>query len=277
MLCSIDIGAPVELEFTLQVFGATAKAVEPRFIIIGPEFALVCFCTIHEDTIKVSVPKLSDFMPAGNYKVRFEVLLGEQIFVPIEDEIELNIPVKIEVKMTSATSVVAKQKIGVTIVPREVAKEELLTVLNYDTPIEASPEPIESKVSPPTELTPITQDPPMTNIRQIQTASAKSPAPKTLGGKAHVVAEAIKAYADYVRAAAFKIFGKGVGIDPSVGTKIVSGERIVHIVPPTSAPLSKHKQFAEMLSGIASVDHSSPDPDFKKNAIKVVFKKNVKS
>lgn len=88
---------------------------------------------------------------------------------------------------------------------------------------------------------------------------------------------AVRAYADYVRAAAFKIFGKGVGIDPSVGTKIVSGERIVHIVPPTSTPLAKHKQFAEMLSGIASVDHSSPDPDFKKNAIKVVFKKNVKS
>lgn len=87
----------------------------------------------------------------------------------------------------------------------------------------------------------------------------------------------VTALADYVRAAAFKIFGKQVGIDPSTGTKLLNGERVIHIVPQLGVPLAKHKEFAEMLKGINSVDHSSPDNDFKKGAIKVVMKKNVTS
>jgi hypothetical protein len=88
---------------------------------------------------------------------------------------------------------------------------------------------------------------------------------------------AVKAYADYVRAAAYKIFGKEIGIDPSIGTKVVSGERVIHIVPKKGSQLKDHKKFADMLSGINSVDYSAPDNDFKPGAIKIVFKKNVRS
>lgn len=101
--------------------------------------------------------------------------------------------------------------------------------------------------------------------REVKAASVKAKTTK------------VKAYADYVRAAAFKIFGKGVGIDPSNGTKDVAGENVVHITPAAGVDLKKHKEFAEMLKGINSVEYSAPDSDFKQGSIKVVFKKNVKS
>lgn len=101
--------------------------------------------------------------------------------------------------------------------------------------------------------------------REVKAASVKAKTTK------------VKAYADYVRAAAFKIFGKGVGIDPSNGTKDVAGENVVHITPAAGVDLKKHKEFAEMLKGINSVEYSAPDTDFKPGSIKVVFKKNVKS
>lgn len=101
MLCSVDINKATELEFTLQVLGSTAKSVEPRFVIVGPDFAVVCLCNPTGETIKVRVPKLEGILAPGKYKVRFEVILGEQIFTPIEDEIELKATVKIEAAMSS--------------------------------------------------------------------------------------------------------------------------------------------------------------------------------
>jgi hypothetical protein len=89
MLCVINVNRAVELEFSLQVQGSTAKSVEPRFVIVGPEFAIVCLCTPSNDKIKVKIPKLEGILPIGTYDVRFEVILGDQIYIPIEDQIEL--------------------------------------------------------------------------------------------------------------------------------------------------------------------------------------------
>lgn len=89
MLCAINVNRAVELEFSLQVQGTTAKSIEPRFIIIGPEYAITCFCVPEQDKIKVKVPKLEGILPLGTHEVRFEVLLGDQLCVAMKDQIEL--------------------------------------------------------------------------------------------------------------------------------------------------------------------------------------------
>lgn len=103
MLCSIDLSAPRELDFTLQVFGSsTTNQVEARFMIVGSDFAVVCHCVQIEGGIKVYIPRLDGVLPAGVHRARFEVILGDKIFVPIEDEIELTSPVKITASMAAA-------------------------------------------------------------------------------------------------------------------------------------------------------------------------------
>lgn len=89
MLCVLNVNKAVELEFILQVTGSTAKSIEPRFVIIGPEFAVICLCTPEKDKIKVKIPKLESILPVGKYDVRFEVIVGEQLFVPLKDQVEL--------------------------------------------------------------------------------------------------------------------------------------------------------------------------------------------
>jgi hypothetical protein len=110
----------------------------------------------------------------------------------------------------------------------------------------------------------------ITNL-QVKTASRKNVT------ASKVEATEIKAYADYVRDAANKVFGPKVGIDPSMGTKLVDGENVIHIVPPYGSLPKNHKQFIEMLKGFGSVDRTEYDPKFKKGSIKVIMKKGVKS
>lgn len=98
MLCSIDITKPNDLQFSLQVSGSGAKSIEPRFIIIGEDFAVVCMCKPEKDIIKVSVPKLDGILKPGKYPVRFEVILDEQLVTPLKDTIELT-AVSVEAKL----------------------------------------------------------------------------------------------------------------------------------------------------------------------------------
>jgi len=118
MLCSIDLSQAVELEFTIQVFGSTSSSVEPRFIIVGEEFAVTCFCTPQDSSVKVSIPCLKNIFKAGTYRAKFEVILGEQIFTPIDDEIELTEPVKVEVSAPTLKPTVAAPKIEVKMTPK---------------------------------------------------------------------------------------------------------------------------------------------------------------
>lgn len=105
MLCSIDLNTSKDLEFTLQIFGTSASnKVEARFMIVGVDYTIACNCKQLEggSGIMVHVPKLEGIIPAGVYKARFEVVLGDKFFVPVEDEIELVAPVKVTATMTTA-------------------------------------------------------------------------------------------------------------------------------------------------------------------------------
>lgn len=105
MLCSIDLNTAKDLEFTLQIFGTSASnKVEARFIIIGSDFAISCKCKQLEGGagIIVHVPKLEGILKAGVYKIKFEVVLGDKLFVPVKDEVELLEPVKVTAIMTDA-------------------------------------------------------------------------------------------------------------------------------------------------------------------------------
>lgn len=106
MLCSIDLSTPKDLDFTLQVFGTSAtNQVEARFLIVAPEFAVVCNCTQIEGGISVHIPRLEGIIPPGIHRARFEVILGDKIFVPIEDEVELVSPVKITATIANSSPV----------------------------------------------------------------------------------------------------------------------------------------------------------------------------
>ena len=126
MLCSLDLSEPRDLEFTLQIFGTATSAPEARFLLITEQYAIVCHCSKTESGIKVHIPRLEGLIPPGVHRARFEVILGDKIYVPIEDEVEIIAPVKIHAAIAQTAAPAISMKMSA---PTEVTSEAVIKPL----------------------------------------------------------------------------------------------------------------------------------------------------
>lgn len=136
MLCNLNLNSTHELEFSIKVQGSSAKTVEPRFVILTDTFGIVCFCQPEGDVVKVHVPKLAGIIPSGTYDVRFEIILDDQLFVPVKDTIKFKEPPVVKAELDKST---AEDQLQVTAVLKAKVTEEQVEVI---VPIEIPPAPV---------------------------------------------------------------------------------------------------------------------------------------
>lgn len=97
-----------ELLFDLNISGSKEEPQDIRFIIesqIDPDtgetvddvFSIICRAVRSPDGVKVIIPRLLNLFRAGSYKSRLEVVLEGRLFVPLNEEIVINEPAKVEI------------------------------------------------------------------------------------------------------------------------------------------------------------------------------------
>lgn len=107
IIASIDPTISHELTFDLNISGSKESPQDIRFIIdsqIDPDtgdnvqdvFSIICRATRSPDGVKVTVPRLLNLFRSGSYKSRLEVVLEGKLFTPLNEEIVILEPPKVE-------------------------------------------------------------------------------------------------------------------------------------------------------------------------------------
>lgn len=164
IIASIDPTISHELTFDLNISGSKEDPQDIRFIIdsqIDPDtgdnvqdvFSIICRATRSPDGVKVTVPRLLNLFRSGSYKSRLEVVLEGKLFTPLNEEIVILEPPKVEA--TSIKEVKSEQpEVSVTLSnivaelmkSKEEIKEEQ-NIVEEEIIVISSPKPIE-KIEP---------------------------------------------------------------------------------------------------------------------------------
>lgn len=125
LLGKLDLTEQTDMAFGLEVFGTTESARIARLVIEGPEFEIACKCKFENGEVIASVPKLKGIMEAGVYDVRLDVVVGDKIFTPLKEQIELNPLVEFDVKTKKVEAIKEGVKVSVR---NQVVSEDSKTV-----------------------------------------------------------------------------------------------------------------------------------------------------
>ena len=160
IIASIDPTISHELTFDLNISGSKEDPQDIRFIIdsqIDPDtgdnvqdvFSIICRATRSPDGVKVIVPRLLNLFRSGSYKSRLEVVLEGKLFTPLNEEIIILEPPKVEA--TSIKEVKSEQpEVSVTlsnIVAELMKPKEEPEFVEEEIVVISSPKPIE-KIEP---------------------------------------------------------------------------------------------------------------------------------
>lgn len=113
ILGKVDLTEQIDMEFSLEVFGTSEQTQSVRFVIEGEEYDISCKCKVENGSISATIPKLKGILPAGVYESRLEVMVGDRLFVPLREQIELNPLIEFDVKTKRVEPV--KEGVKVTI------------------------------------------------------------------------------------------------------------------------------------------------------------------
>jgi hypothetical protein len=125
LLGQLELNESTEMQFGISVYGTTEQTQSVRFVIEGPEFDIACKCQIANEEVTATIPKLKGILPAGVYEARMECIVGDKIFVPLKEQIELNPLVEFDVKTKKVEVVKEGVKISV---KKQVMSEDSRTV-----------------------------------------------------------------------------------------------------------------------------------------------------
>jgi hypothetical protein len=113
ILGKLELTEQTDMAFSLEVFGTTEQTQYARLVIEGPDFDVACKCKIENGEVIAAVPKLKGILPSGVYESRLEVVVGDKIFCPLKEQIELNPLIEFDVKKKGISPV--KEGVKVTV------------------------------------------------------------------------------------------------------------------------------------------------------------------
>lgn len=129
-LAKIDQTDETKLIFEVEVSGTKEDVSQHRLVIEADQYSIICKGVPTKDGIEVQLPKLKGLLDEGVYKATLEIIIGDRIFTPLTEVIEVNpnIELKVESKTpeTTKTDSEITVKVGKTTVSSIVqeAKEE---------------------------------------------------------------------------------------------------------------------------------------------------------
>ena len=148
-----------ELLFDLNISGSKEEPQDIRFIIesqIDPDtgetvddvFSIICRAVRSPDGVKVTIPRLLNLFRAGSYKSRLEVVLEGRLFVPLNEEIAIEEPAKVElaapIKETKEQTSIS---VSLTNIVTEITKPKEQTKIVEETKF-IKPESVVEKIQP---------------------------------------------------------------------------------------------------------------------------------
>lgn len=86
------------MEFSLNVQGTAEQVTDVRFVIEGDQYSLSFPCKTENDKVTVRIPKLNENISPGLHETKLEVVIGDKIFTPMIESIEILENIKVNVK-----------------------------------------------------------------------------------------------------------------------------------------------------------------------------------
>lgn len=97
ILGKLNLTEETDLDFSLEIFGTSETAQTARLVIEHSGFDISCHCEMVNGEVKAKIPKLKGILPAGVYESRLEIVVGDKIFTPLKEQIEINPLVEFDV------------------------------------------------------------------------------------------------------------------------------------------------------------------------------------
>ena len=97
ILGKLNLTEETDLDFSLEIFGTSETAQTARLVIENKGFDISCHCEMINGEVKAKIPKLKGILPAGVYESRLEIVVGDKIFTPLKEQIEINPLVEFDV------------------------------------------------------------------------------------------------------------------------------------------------------------------------------------
>lgn len=86
------------LEFSLDIQGTIEKTSSVRFVIESANYSLMFPCEHDNGKLNVKIPRLDTILESGVYNSKLEVLIGDKIFTPLSESLEILPVVKVDIK-----------------------------------------------------------------------------------------------------------------------------------------------------------------------------------
>lgn len=95
------------LEFSLNVQGTIERVTDVRFVIEGSQYNLSFPCQVDNNKVTVKIPRLNESVMPGIHDTKLEVVIGDKIFTPVSESVEIleNIKVKVKEHNVSTTEI----------------------------------------------------------------------------------------------------------------------------------------------------------------------------
>lgn len=120
-LAKIDQNDETVLTFDVEVSGTKEDVSQYRFVIESEDYSIICKGTPTKDGIQVRLPKLKGILDEGVYKSALEIIIGERIFTPLTEVVEIQPNIELKVESKNAAPVEPKDKITVKVAGTKVS------------------------------------------------------------------------------------------------------------------------------------------------------------
>ena len=112
-LAKIDQTDETKLTFDVQVAGTKEDVSAYRLVIESEEYSIICKGKPGKDGIEVQLPKLKGLLDEGVYKATLEIIIGDRIFTPLTEVIEVNPNIELTVESRTPEKSAPKDKISI--------------------------------------------------------------------------------------------------------------------------------------------------------------------
>lgn len=135
-LAKIDQTDEVKLVFDVQLSGTKQDVSDYRFVIENDDYSIVCKGKSTPDGVQVQIPRLKGILGEGVYKAALEIVIGDRIFTPLTEVVEVLPNIELKVESKEAQSVEPKEEIKVAVAGTKVtsivqeAKKQGYTVVD---------------------------------------------------------------------------------------------------------------------------------------------------
>lgn len=112
-LATLDQTEESKLIFEVEVSGTKEDVSQYRLVIEADAYSIVCKGTPVKGGIEVQLPKLKGLLDEGVYKATLEIIIGDRIFTPLTEVIEVNPNIELKVESKGSEKSETKDKITV--------------------------------------------------------------------------------------------------------------------------------------------------------------------